>query len=145
MLQRSIDVLPNGELLQENAVQDMLDKVYPEIEVGSIDYSGAIFIDSEWQLKKLRHVGKSALLDVLDIDSAICITESDRIEYENGLSLDKIKLEIPVSYKSVGYKKLDQSPKGHHPYIVPDKAYSEEMGLLMDYANPEHYKTFEIL
>lgn len=145
VLQRSFDVLPNGELMQENSVQDMLDKVYPNIEVGCIDYSGAIFIDSEWQLKKLRHVGKSALLDVLDIDSAICVTEGDRQEYENGLSIDKIKLEIPVSYKSVGYKKLDQSPKGHHPYIVPDKAYSEEMGLLMDYANPEHYITFEIL
>ncbi len=145
VLQCSFDVLPNGELLQENSLQDMLDKVYPDIEVGSIDYSGAIFIDNEWQLKKLRHLGKSALLDVLDIDSAICVTEEDRQEYENGLSINKIKLEIPISYKSVAYKKLDQSLKGHLPYIIPDKAYSEEMGLLMDYASPEHYKTFEIL
>ena len=49
------------------------------------------------------------------------------------------------SYKAIAYKKLDVSRQGHHPYIIPDRAYSEEMGLLIDYVNPEYYQSFEII
>ena len=81
VLHRSYDVLPDGEVLDETMVQSMLDKVYPSVDIGNIDYSGVAFMDGEWCLKKLYHRAKSALLDVLDIDSVVCITETDAAEY----------------------------------------------------------------
>ena len=145
VLQRSYDALPSDCILEEMHVQEMLDKVYPQIEVANIDYSGAVYVNGEWQIKQLCHHGKSALLDVLDIDVAVCIVESDRELYEQGHPNERIKLEIPISYKAIAYKKLDVSRQGHHPYIIPDRAYSEDMGLLIDYVNPEYYQSFEII
>lgn len=145
VLQRSYDVLPDGNILHETEIQQMLDKVYPEINLTNIDYSGVIYTDGKWQLKKLCHYSKSALLDVLDIESAICITQTDRDSYKTDTAIEKAKAEIPVSYRAIAFRKLDKIALGHHPYIIPDKAYSEEFGLQMDYATPEYYNTFEIL
>ena len=145
VLIRSYDALPSDCILEEMHVQEMLDKVYPQIEVANIDYSGAIYVNGEWQIKQLCHHGKSALLDTLDIDVAVCIVESNRELYEQGHPNERIKFEIPISYKAIAYKKLDVSQQGHHPYIIPDRAYSEEMGLLIDYVNPEYYQSFEII
>lgn len=145
VLKRSYEVLPVDNLLRETEVQAMLDEVYPNIEIGNIDYSGAIYANGAWQIKKLCHHGKSALLDVLDIDAAVCVTEDDRMCYEQGNPIDRLKVEIPVGYKSVVYRHLDQSTKGHCPYIIPNQAYSEEMGLLIDKALPENYQSFEII
>ena len=145
VLQLSYNALPNGDLLCETDVQQMLDAVYPEINLTNIDYSGAIYVDGKWQLKKLCHYSKSALLDVLDIESAICITQADRDDYKINTAIEKARVEIPVSYKSITFRRLEKSESGHRPYIIPDKAYSDELGLQMDYAKPEYYHTFEIL
>lgn len=145
MLLRSYAILPDGEIFQEANVQSMLDNVYPKIEISNIDYSGATFVNGEWQIQKLRHMSKSALLDVLDIESTICVTEKDREEYESGFYVDRSKLEIPVSYRSVAYRHLEQAKQGLLPFLVPDKSYSPEIGLLMDYVKPEYYNSFEIL
>ena len=145
VLQLSYNALPNGDLLCETDVQQMLDAVYPEINLTNIDYSGAIYVYGKWQLKKLCHYSKSALLDVLDIESAICITQADRDDYKINTAIEKARVEIPVSYKSITFRRLEKSESGHRPYIIPDKAYSDELGLQMDYAKPEYYHTFEIL
>lgn len=145
VLQRSYDVLPNEKLMEETDVQAMLDKVYPDEKFINIDYTGVAFTNGKWQLKELCHRPKSALLDTLDIDSAICITESDKERYENNENEQKIELEIPVGFRSIKYKKLEQSRFGSLPFIIPDKAYSDELGLLMDFVNNEYYKTFEII
>jgi CRISPR-associated endonuclease/helicase Cas3 len=131
--------------MEETDVQAMLDKVYPDEEFINIDYTGVAFTNGKWQLKELCHRPKSALLDTLDIDSAICITESDKERYENNENEQKIELEIPVGFRSIKYKKLEQSRFGSLPFIIPDKAYSDELGLLMDFVNNEYYKTFEII
>ena len=145
VLKRSYEVLPKDDVLQETDVQDKLDAVYPNVEVSSIDYSGAVYVDGAWQIKKLCHYAKSALLDFLDIDSALCVTEYDKDFYEENLPVDRAKVEIPVGYKSIAYKKLDKLEKGHRPYVIPNKAYSEEIGLLIEYAGPEYYQSFEII
>lgn len=145
VLQRSYEVLPDGAVLHETGIQQMLDKVYPDITITNIDYSGAVYTGGKWQLKKLCHYSKSALLDVLDIESAICITQSSRDSYKTDTIIEKAKAEIPASYRAIAFRKLDKIEVGHHPYIIPDKAYSEELGLQMDYASPEYYNTFEIL
>jgi len=144
VLRRSFDMLPNGELLKETDVQMMLDKVYPEIMITNIDFSGVAFADGRWTIKELCHRQKSSLLEVLDIDSATCVTESDKEEYKICNTKQASELEIPVSYRSVGYKKLEQINCKTMPFVIPDRAYSDEMGLVAENIRPEFFGTFEI-
>lgn len=144
VLQKSFDVLPEGKVLNETELQTMIDTVYPDIPISNIDYSGTVFVDGKWRIKELCHNAKSALLDVLDINSAVCITFSDREEYENDAS-SRAELEIPVSYKSIAYNKLEQVKYGSRPFVVPDDAYNSEKGLITEFATPEYYQTYQIL
>lgn len=140
VLKRSYDVLPDGLLLRERMLQELLNKVYPEINYTFLNIDmNAVFKDNKWQIKELWHYPKSALLDILDIDSAVCITEDDKDYYLTATRTEQIKLEIPVSYKSLGYNQLDLLKKNNGPFIIPKKAYSDSMGLLMEYAKPEFY------
>ena len=38
----------------------------------------------------------------------------------------------PVSFRSIRSKGLRQLAVGVHPFVIPDRAYSEELGLLSD-------------
>ncbi len=146
VLKRTFEVLPdNGTVLMETSIQGLLDKVYPKIEFQNIDFSGAIFTDGEWQLKELCHYPKSALLETMDINSAVCITESDKETYLNSNALVRTELEIPVSYHSIAHRNLDQINDSMRPFVIPDKAYDNEKGLLIDNAIQTNYKSFEIL
>ncbi len=137
-LERTYEVLPDGELMKEKDVQKLIDSVYPSVEFVDIDLSSS-FKDGEWVIKELWHNPKSALLETLDIDSVACIEESDRNKYEATFYENQQKLEIPVSYRSIGYKRLDKSDLGSKPFIIPSKSYSPELGLLMAFAKPEYY------
>ncbi len=48
-------------------------------------------------------------------------------------------MEIPVSYRSVGYRGLDKSTNGSKPFVITSKAYDNELGFLVDFAKPEFY------
>lgn len=145
VLQRSFDTLPDDEILEETEVQKMLDYVYPDTKFMNIDYSGVIFKDGKWIIKKLRHCSKATLFDTLDINSVSCITESDIEAYRYGNRNERISLEIPVSYHSVGHCNLQRLDVGSNPYVVPDIAYSFEQGLNISSVKQENYKQFEIL
>lgn len=144
ILKASFDALPKDELLEESKLQELIDKVYPNTKFMNLDYSGVIFVNGKWMIKELCHNAKSALLEVLDINSAVCIMESDKEEYLNNPS-NRMMLEIPVSYKSIAYKKLEQLNSGSHPFIIPDKAYNDNVGLLTEYASPEFLSKYEFL
>lgn len=145
VLRRSYDVLPNNAVLEEEKIQQMLDDVYPDTRFMNIDYSGVIFKDNQWMLKKLCHCAKSALLEALNINSVSCILESDVESYKEGDSSERTKMEIPVSFKSVGFNHLQVVKMGTYPFVVPDKSYTESMGLDLAYVKPEYYKQFEML
>lgn len=145
VLQRSFEVLPNDDLMKETDVQMMLDKVYPEIDFKNIDFTGVVFADGHWMLKELCHRSKSALLETLDIDSAVCITEKDKELYQTGYWTESTELEIPVSFRSVGFRNLEQINDRIRPFVIPDKAYSDELGFLSEFAKTEYYNTFEII
>lgn len=140
VLQRTFDILPNGEVIRERNLQRMIDVVYPTSEFIDIDWN-TTFYNGEWNIRKLWHKAKSALLEALDIDSVTCIDQSDLAYYETASFEEKTKLEIPASFRSVGYKKLDKSKVGSRPFIIPSKAYDSKMGFLIDYAKPEFYDT----
>jgi len=140
VLQRTFDILPDGEVIPERNLQRMIDVVYPTSEFIDIDWS-TTFYNGEWNIRKLWHKDKSALLEALDIESVTCIDQADQAYYETAPFEEKIKLEIPASFRSVGYRKLDQSHVGSRPFIIPAKAYNSKMGFLIDYAKPEFYDT----
>ncbi|MDR2410028.1 MAG: CRISPR-associated helicase Cas3' [Bacteroidales bacterium] len=145
VLQQSFKVLPNGELLKESLLQSLIDEVYPTISKTDINLD-AVFVNDQWRLIELRHLPKSALLEKLDIDSVACITESDRDIYPYVNREQQILMEIPVNYNSVRWKNLEQLSVGTHPFIVPDKAYSDEKGLDFTRTNIENYNvSYQIL
>lgn len=144
VLQKSFDVLPQDALLEEATLQTMIDTVYPDTKFMSLDYSGAVFVNGQWMITELCHNAKSALLDVLDINSAVCIKEDDKEEYLKNPAV-RMNLEIPSSYKSIAYRNLEQLNAGSRPYVIPNKAYDDEIGLFMEYAKPEFLTKYEIL
>jgi CRISPR-associated endonuclease/helicase Cas3 len=136
VLRKSYDALPDDALLEERSLQKLIDMVYPDSKFMNLDYSGVVFTNGRWILKELCHHAKSALLEVLDINSATCIIESDKDDYLKN-PLDRMMLEIPVSYKSISFKGLAQIETGSMPFVIPDKAYDNEKGLLIELAKPE--------
>lgn len=145
VLFRSFEVLPDDGIMKETEVQSMLDKVYPEVCVQNIDYSGAVFVRGQWMIKELRHNSKSALLDVLDINTATCILQSEEEQYNKNESCARNEIEIPVSYRSVAFLGLRMSKYGTCPYVIPDNAYNGELGLLPDILKGESNKTYDFL
>lgn len=146
ILQQTYHILPgNGEVMREDEIQNMIDSVYTSIHIENIDYGGVAFFDGNWQLKALCHQPKSALLETLDINSAVCIKEEDKENYLSGNASERTYLEIPVSYHSIAHKNLEQINKGMRPFVIPNKGYDDELGLLPDFCKTEHYQSFEIL
>lgn len=146
ILKRTFDMLPqDGNVMKETEAQSIIDNVYPYINFENIDFSGAVFVDGRWQMKELCHHPKSALLETLDINSAVCILESEKESYINGNTIERPENEIPVSYRSIAHKSLEQLDVGMRPFVIPDKAYDSEYGLFVEYATPAYYKSFEIL
>jgi len=135
---RSFEALPNGALLKERSLQSLIDSVYPEIQFTDINLEAA-FNNGGWRIRELWHNPKSALLDVLDIDSVTCIEEADKEQYEVATYAAQSKLEIPVSYSSVVYRKLDKLKTGTRPFVIPSKAYDDELGFILKYAKQEYY------
>lgn len=146
VLERTYNVLPDhGDVMEENKVQQMIDAVYPTVAIENIDCTGVAFSNGQWLLRELRHQPKSALLETLDINSAVCITEQDKEAYICGDILLRTELEIPVSYHSIAHRNLEQIGKGMRPFVIPDKGYDEKEGLLSDLCKIEYYKSFEFL
>lgn len=138
ILRSTYQTLPNGELLKERNAQQLIDSVYTDNRFVDIDLL-SVFKDGQWQIKQLWHNSKSALLETLDIDSVCCIDEADREIYENAIYEEQSKMEIPVSFRSIGYAGLDKLKTGSKPFVIPSKAYDEELGFLGEYAKPEFY------
>ena len=131
ILERSFEVLPDNEVLKEKALQGLLDQVYDTLNTSPIE-SHVIFKEGRFLQQKLVHRPKSVLLESLDIDSAMCIKESDVELYEKASEEERIGMEIPVNYKSIQFLDLPQNSTGHRPFIVSDKAYSDELGLQLE-------------
>lgn len=140
VLQRTFEILSDGKLLKERDAQSIIDCVYPEIQFVNIDLN-ASFNEGQWLIKELWHHPKSALLETLDIDAVTCIDEYDRESYETANYTEQSKLEIPVSFRTIGYQRLDKSREGSKPFIIPHKAYDADLGFLSEYAKPEYYDT----
>ena len=142
ILKASFEVLPSDEILHERKVQNLIDVVFPTVDTIEID-KDAIYVDGRWRIDKLVHRPKSVLFEKLEIDSAIGVLEGEDIaNYERMGYDERMALEIPVKYKSIAYTGLNRSEIGSRPFIVPQMAYDEEMGLLPEFLKPEFYNRF---
>lgn len=134
ILKKSFAILPCGEVLEESTLQERIDEVYPEIRDSvDIDYSTVIFENGEWMITELCHYSNSAFFDQLDINTSVCVTESERELYKCANKDLSMQREIPVSYKSIGHKYLEQLKCKSRPFVIPDKAYDSEMGLILEF------------
>lgn len=138
ILQASFAALPDGAPLRERDIQRLIDEVFPAVDSIEIDKE-AIYTNGRWRIDKLVHHPKSVLFDKLEIDSMVCITQNDQPHYEKMGYESRMGLEIPVRYHSVAHAGLERSAKGNRPFIVPNRAYNETLGLLATYLRPDFY------
>ncbi|MCU0430984.1 MAG: CRISPR-associated helicase Cas3' [Cytophagaceae bacterium] len=136
VLNRTYEVLPDGEIFQEKLLQEKIDIVFPNIYFLDIETHSVFKSDGSVSINKLTHRSKSILFELLDIDSVSCICESDLNEYENSYFERRLELEIPIRYFTVA--KMNQSQKGNKPFIIPNKAYSSELGLITSLIKEEN-------
>lgn len=142
VVRKSYEALPDNEVLREATLQSLIDRVYPEIKIMDIGLDVA-FVEDRWRLKELWHLAKSALVEKLDLDSVSCITQSDAESetYRNSNAMQRILMEIPVNYRSLRWKNLNQLRMGSNPFVVPDMAYSVERGLDFSKLGANYYDT----
>ncbi|MEA5138176.1 CRISPR-associated helicase Cas3' [Arcicella rigui] len=138
-LQRTFEVLEDGEILKERNLQAKIDQVFTEINFIKIEEHAIFKEDGRITIDCLTHNSKSILFELLDIDSVACIREADQEEYEKSYFERRLELEIPVRYFSVC--KMNQIEKGNRPFVIPDKAYSEEMGLFVREIKEENFNS----
>lgn len=137
-IQKSYEQLENGKIFHERNAQKKIDNVFKTYTNTSIEQNSR-FKNGQFHIKELTHVNKSVLLESLGIDSVSCITKKDCERYMEVNRDNRIQFEIPMRYWSVANKNLKQLEWGNHPFVIPDKAYSETEGLLQDYLNPKYY------
>ncbi|TKK66631.1 CRISPR-associated helicase Cas3' [Ilyomonas limi] len=131
ILKRTFEILPEKAVLHERELQAKIDFVFPEIEFLRIEEHAVFKKDGSITIDMLTHRKKSYLLDLLEIDSVVCITEVGKDAYINANYEERMNMEIPVRYWSV--KDMPQlKDKGNKPFIVPDKAYNPDLGLIVE-------------
>jgi CRISPR-associated endonuclease/helicase Cas3 len=136
-LMNSYDLLPDGKVLHAREIQSIIDEVYPQVDLQSIE-SFIQWNGNELTLIKCEHIAKSVLLEVLELNSATCILESDVEAYMDGDWEERQWLEIPVNEKSL-YPIKDSIQKledyGNEPFIITDQTEYEPLGLIVKKAD----------
>ncbi len=138
LIKKTFEILPDGDILRERNIQEMLNYVFENLETRQVEQSSR-FKNGEFHLKELSHEPKSVLLESLEIDSVSCIVQSDVPLYRKATPDEKISFEIPYRYWSIANKNLEVVNFGNHPFVIPDKAYSPVLGVLSDYIHPRNY------
>ncbi|MBN2597665.1 MAG: CRISPR-associated helicase Cas3' [Marinifilaceae bacterium] len=141
VLNRSYQVLPNSDVLAETSLQKKIDAVFPEINFTEIESHSVYKNTGKWNIDKLTHNRKAILLDLLEIDSVSCICEADEENYKEANYEGRIQMEISTRFWVV--KGLRQLECGTKPFIIPDSAYSVNLGFETEKAkagsyNPEY-------
>ncbi|MBI2418108.1 MAG: CRISPR-associated helicase Cas3' [Ignavibacteriales bacterium] len=133
VVERSFNGMPDGAVLHEADVQEMIDRVYPEVAIGTLS-TYSIIDDEGIRIPKLQHYPKSVFLEMLEIESACAITASDEENYRKAPYDEKSKYEIPLANRTIYNKqfiKIGRVEAGSWPFIVPDECYNPETGLLI--------------
>ena len=134
VVRRSYEMLPNG-LLHESELQDLIDLVYGEVAIPSIDVHLAA--GNSAPLRTLCHRPKSVLIDALEIEGAVCVRQSDSKTYIDSFGEDRQNLEIPVPWRSIAphARAWPRLETGSYPTVIPDDNYDMILGLVLKTAD----------
>jgi CRISPR-associated endonuclease/helicase Cas3 len=132
----SFELLPDNGLLRVTELQSMLDQVYSELDMRRIKTYIA-WREENFRYKKLTNVHGRPLLDILEMDSDVCILGDDQEAYEEANWIERTKLEIPVNGKSLRpyrqhYPRLEKV--GNAPFVIHDDKVHElypNLGLVL--------------
>ena len=148
VVEASYAALPDhGQPLAEADVQQLIDQVYPTVDFADVE-AHSIFQNGQWTQHRLTHRASSYLLGLLEIDSVACIVKADEDAYQTACRTQDVEtqtqLEIPLSFKPFVMNKLRQLNCGHHPFVVADAAYSDELGLRTEKITAQTGPLYEI-
>jgi CRISPR-associated endonuclease/helicase Cas3 len=129
-LVRSWTMLSDGCPMREVNLQDLIDAVYPALDMTEIDVH-LVDTESGFELLELCNYPRSLLLEALDIDSAAVIRASDLDDYRTARGEARQRFEIPVSVKALRPRLgvWPQETVGNRPFVCPDYAYNSDLGL----------------
>lgn len=129
ILKTSFSVLPDGAILHEKDLQDKIDQVFTDIDFLQIEQHAVFKQNGQWSIPPLCN-GEAWLMEVLDIDSVVCIVQSDTGAYSSLPFSKRMGLEIPARYHSV--KHLIRLETGNCPFVLPDYTYNQYLGLSLE-------------
>ncbi|MGK0365520.1 MAG: CRISPR-associated endonuclease/helicase Cas3 [Saprospiraceae bacterium] len=129
ILKNSFDVLPDQSVLHERELQQKIDTVFTNIDFLKIEEHAVFKENGKWSIPPLTN-GSAWLMEILDIDSVVCIVESDVGDYMSLPFNKRMELEIPARYFSV--KHLLRLEIGSCPFVVPDYTYDDELGFSLE-------------
>jgi len=133
VLNKSFDILPDGNVLKETDIQKMINFVYPIIETLGETEKWCIYDENmNVNIKKCFNYSKSVFLNELEIESVPCIIKSNIDIYTNSESTDKTMIEIPINYKTISKFNFKQLDIGNNPFIIPDNWYDNKRGLIIN-------------
>lgn len=120
----SFDVLPDGEVLREAEVQNLIDAVYPDVEIPEVS-THFIWQNGRYRIQKLQHRPKSVLLNALDINSETCILRSEATQYADAYweERQRMHIPVPVSFRRFDWPRLEV---GSYPLCAPDRLYNPD-------------------
>lgn len=128
-LQQTFRVLPEGGRLKERELQEKMDRVFTTIDYPSIEEHAVCKENGTWSIPLLTH-SNSILMDLLEIDSVVGITDEDAAAYMEAPYEERMQYEIPCRYYQVRH--LPTLQTGRCPYLIPSRAYSSESGLSLE-------------
>lgn len=137
---KTFNVLPEGgSILQETDLQRLLDVVYPNLPEAIDISTHLIWNGDDFLLPPLCNRRSSVLHDMLEINSASCILECDRANYETGSWDERPSFEIPVSHNAIRFAAVrnhyPQLEIGSSPFVIPQTEVDHQQNglVLKDY------------
>ncbi|MCB9081596.1 MAG: CRISPR-associated helicase Cas3' [Lewinellaceae bacterium] len=127
LILRSYDQFPDGEVVAENQVQAMIDRVFTELLIPEAN-NAYIFKDGRFRIRKLQHNPRNTIVEVLKIEGDTCVLASQVDAYSKAPFDKKPLYEIPVSETFQRWNRLRRLELGSYPLVLPDERYrfSEE-------------------
>jgi CRISPR-associated endonuclease/helicase Cas3 len=131
IIQTSFEQLPGTvggppNLLEETTLTERISQVYPEITPHEITLHTQVQ-NGQYRIRKMHHMPRSVLVDLLEIDGETGVLEQDVDEYRAAPWDEKAEWEIPLPQhvRRHGWRRLDV---GSYPLVVPHGAYDPTRG-----------------
>ena len=122
-----------GEVLDENYIQTIIDNVHPSVDEFKFDLANPYDENGVWKTEEFCHTVNESIASNLEFVGYVAVRESNKDEY---IRTKNISFEIPVSTHDKKWTNgLEQIPielvGGKLVYVVPDTMYLKGIGLIL--------------